>query len=126
MAKLKIVCDDCVAAGGVHVVTMNGPREGLAMAGPGYLGPLGDVYECGGCGRGYSLVLGYFTMRDGISRVRPAPRCHEADFNHSYEQPMYIAAPASLDGPIKFVCPRCGLEELGDLSAIPQDRPHAA
>ncbi len=121
--NFKTVCDDCIARGGIDFLTMNGPKEGLVVSGPSFSAPLGDAYLCGGCGRGYGTIIGYFTMGNGVTRVRSNPRCYEDGCRLN---PMYVKAPASAVGPVTFACPDCGHEEEHEVLAIPEDQWRAA
>lgn len=125
MQNLKVVCDECLVKDGIRFVSMNGPQDSLLLSGPFSSVPLGSAYQCGGCGRGYGTIIGYFTMQNGVgvTRVRSNPRCHEDGCRYN---PMYIKAPASTAGPVTFACPDCGHEEQYEAVAITEGQWQAA
>jgi hypothetical protein len=124
MDSLSVVCDDCFGLRGIRALKMSGPRENLLLIGPGMRGPLEDTYQCPGCSRYYSVVLGYFSMDKGVSRNRTHPHCHQPDCR--FEPPMYIKAPAMPDGLVTFACPACKSEEQHLVSFVPHDSWRAA
>ena len=112
MANLKVICDDCFTKLGISNLHMSGP-ELMMVYGPMMQGPLGDTYTCSGCGRFYSVVLGYFNFiqRTGIDRRRPHPRCNNPNckFDAMYIEQIVPGSRAL------FVCPGCGEKREEDV-----------
>jgi hypothetical protein len=102
MDNLKVLCDDCLVSRGIVATPMAGPVK-MGARGPLMQMDLGDTYSCSGCGRRYSVKLGYFTFVSGEPPQRNRFHPRRSNSNGNME-PMYIRRSAK-DGCAVFGCP---------------------
>ena len=102
------ICDSCFQSHDI-TVPMKKAMAACSVVGDGMLTiSLGDCYQCGACGRIYSIKAGYFDFRDGdgMSGRQLLPKC-----NSDQRSIMYLQSGDGERGCGVFVCPDCGQTE---------------
>ena len=98
---MNVLCDKCFQS---HGITLPMDSAGsLVIHSPDIEGPIGECYQCVGCGRLYSGAAGYFYFRhEDMSHRRLSPVCDDdAAF-------MYLQSGETSKQHGTFACLRCG------------------